>query len=270
MMRTSMGKAFRIAGASLFPTLLALALSLGLVLGAPCAFAETRNVNPNTGYGIVILDEADLLSDTEEQLLVEDMRPITAYGNVAFWSTNARASNEIEQARLKRKELFDYSSATIFVINMANRKLTIQSYGKLYSGISDSRARSITDNVSSYATRRDYYTAASRCYFQINAVMEGVDIPEPMKLTGYAVLSAILGFTIILIVAFSSKFNPLRAEPEEISGMHGEGEPGKEGKRVIIKEEEYSTSSGGGGGGCGGGGGGCGGGGCGGGGSSGF
>ena len=103
----------------------------------------------------------------------------------------------------------------------------------------------------------------------MNDIMEGKSIQEPMKLASYAMLSIILGFTIVLIVAFSSTHNPLRAEAEEIKGMQGWGSPGKEGKQVTISEVEYTPSSGGGaGGGCGGCG--CGGGGCGGGGGGGF
>lgn len=286
MMRTDRMRAGRYAGAALLLlifALIALTMASGVGLDAPRAFAQApgggqagqtvRYTNPDTGYSVAIIDEEDLLSADEEALLAEDMEPITAYGNVAFWSTGEWASNEIEQARLKRKELFDYSSATLFAVNMANRRLTIQSYGKLYDGVNDSRARSITDNVSSYATRGDYYGAAKECYSQINSVMEGVSIPEPMKFASYAVISIILGFTIALTLAFSPKHNPLRTKPEEIRGMHGKGVPDKPGEKVIISEVEYSVSSGGGGGGCGGGGcggGGCGGGGCGGGGSSGF
>ena len=272
MTRISLKIMPRALGLRLFALALAAALAIALAFGAPRSFAvepgsgaTASYTNPDTGYEVVVLDDYDLLSDEEEGLLVEDMAPITAYGNVAFWSTNVRASNEIEQARQKRYSLFEYSSATIFVVNIGIRKLTIQSYGGLYESVTDSRARSITDNVSSLATKARYYEAARECYSQIYDVSQGFDISEPMKLTGYAVLSVILGFTIALIVAFSTRHNPLRAESEEIKGLSGSGMLSSKGKRELISVKKIETSSsgggGGGGGGCGGGGGGCGGGG---------
>ena len=167
-------------------------------------------VNPDTGYMIVIQDDFDLLTDDEEASLVEDMKPITEYGHIGFWSTDTKAADEIDQARLKRKELFGFDSASVFVINMGVRKLTIQSYGYMYEYISDSLARSITDNVSDYAHDKEYYDAAKTAYNQIYNILEGYDIPEPMKLTGYAVLAIILGFTIALLIAFSTRHNPIR------------------------------------------------------------
>ena len=269
MTRIKSERAVHTSGMRLLALLLVVVLSMGFAFDAPPAFAAESNneavpryTNPDTGYAVVIIDDRQLLDNEEEELLVEDMKPITAYGNVAFWSTDERASNEIEQARQKRYSLFEYSSATIFVINMRIRKLTIQSYGELYKSINDSRARSITDNVSSFATSRRYYKAAKECYSQIYDVAEGLDIPEPMKFMGYAIFAIIMGFTITLIVAFSAKHNPLRSVSEEITGMHGDGILSEEGKKVIVSEEKVSASSGGGGGGgCGGGGGGCGGGG---------
>ena len=152
--------------------------------------------NPDTGYSLIILDDIDLLSAEEEMWLIEDMRPVTEYGSIAFWSTDQAARDEIDQARLKRKELFEYESASVFVINMGIRKLTIQSYGDIYDNINDSYARSITDNVSHYATDQKYYNAASQAYQQIYKVMNGLDIPEPMKIAGYVIMSIISGLTV--------------------------------------------------------------------------
>ena len=40
--------------------------------------------NEDTGYKVIIEDEADLLTDNEEALLKSDMWLITKYGNAAF------------------------------------------------------------------------------------------------------------------------------------------------------------------------------------------
>ena len=237
--------------------------------------------NPDTGYSLIIIDDIDLLTAEEEMWLIEDMKPVTEYGSIAFWSTDQTARDEIDQARVKRKELFEFESASVFVINMDIRKLTIQSYGNIYDNINDSYARSITDNVSHYATDKKYYNAASEVYQQIYKVMNGLDIPEPMKITGYVIMSIIIGLTVALSLAFSAKYNPIRELPMDAEGIQGSGTFSKKGSKKTISKEErtISTSSHSGGGcsscgggcsSCGGGGSSCGGGGCGGGGSSSF
>lgn len=235
---------------------------------------KTENValsykNSETGFAAQVFDDLDLLTDSEEASLLEDMAPITQYGNAAFWSTDEKTGNAVEQARVKRLSLYSYEDAVIFVINMSSRKLTIQSYGRLYEYITDSKARSITDNGSSYAASQQYYKCASKIYSEILSVIEGQFIPEPMKIAGFAVISVMLGITIALCIAFSKKSNPLRAESDEFSKIQTEGTFSKAPEFIFTNSKiVHRESSGSGGGGCGGGGGG--GGGCGGGGSSGF
>ncbi|MBQ6454071.1 MAG: hypothetical protein IJJ14_06920, partial [Coriobacteriales bacterium] len=53
---------------------LAAALITCLML-VPAAFAASVYTNPNTNYEVVIEDNADLLTDAEEQMLASDMIP---------------------------------------------------------------------------------------------------------------------------------------------------------------------------------------------------
>ena len=87
-------KFFRLAISVLCVTAFAFSFSL-------CAedAADTRYTNPDTNYQIVIIDDLDLLTDEEEKMLVEDMKPVTAYGNAAFWTTEEYAYNEISSSR---------------------------------------------------------------------------------------------------------------------------------------------------------------------------
>lgn len=213
---------------------------------AAAADAQVRYTNPDSGFQVVIIDELDLLTDRQEAWLVEDMKPITQFGNIAFWTTDEDTSDEIDQARLKRLELFEYSSAGIFVINMNVRKLTIQSYGKIYESISDSKARSITDNVSKYATSGQYYGAASKAYDQMFRVLDGLRIPEPMKITGYAIISLMIGVTAALSLAFSKRLNPIREVPLDYRAIQIKGAPPEKGARVEVPESEVRPRSGGG------------------------
>ncbi len=192
-----------------------------------CADAANDSDEKNDGaqYRVVIIDSLDLLTDDEERKLTEDMTPLTAYGNVAFWTTDEAAFDEIDQARVKRKELFGYESGSIFVINMEIRKLTIQSYGTIKESITDSVARSITDNVSKYATKGKYYTCSRTAFSQMYAVCERGNIPEPLKKSGYVVISFMLGLIIAISIAFSKKHNPLLESclPEDEMPYQAEG-----------------------------------------------
>ena len=176
---------------------------------------HARYTNPETSFCVMILDDDDLLTDAEEAALTEDMKPLTAFGNIAFWSTEAYASDEIEQARLKRKELFEFSSAGIFVINMNIRKLTIQTYGTIEQYIDASKARSITDNAKHYASTKDYYQAAKNAYEQMYLVIDGQMIPEPMKYASYTVLALMAGIIAALAFSFSRRSNPLIEETKQ-------------------------------------------------------
>ena len=69
------------------------------------AASPIKYTNSETGYKVVLIDDANLLTFMEENKLIEDMKPLTKYGNIAFWTTTEKSYNEIEQARLKRKEL---------------------------------------------------------------------------------------------------------------------------------------------------------------------
>ena len=230
--------------------------------------AAAQYTNPETSYQVMIIDELNLLSESEKTKLVEDMSPLTKYGHAVFWTTDLYAYDEIDQARQMRRNCYELDSASIFAINMNVRKLTIQSYGTLYNLVNDSTARSITDNVSHYATSKKYYDCAREAFGQIAELSRGGTIAEPMKYLSYVVISLMLGVIIALALAFSKTFNPLRksvAPPETVGSGTLMTAPMT--TKLIRTETIVVQSSSGGGGGCGGGGGG---GGCGGGGSSSF
>ncbi len=171
--------------------------------------------NPDTGYDAVILDDLDLLNDSEENFLLENMIEVTEYANAAFWTTDQWAYNEIEQARLKRRDLFGLTNGTIFVINMDIRKITIQSYG-IDDIITKGRANTITNNVRGYATKGDYYMTAAVAFDQIHTVLKGNRIAEPMKVMSNICLALMGG--LILMFGFSWRFASsfIRPDPEEV------------------------------------------------------
>ena len=202
----------------------ALLLCLALLPAAPAQAAAPDDwsvTNPDTGYRAVIVDELGLLTDSERSALLMDMLPVTEYGNLAFWSTDAYASNEIEQARLKRKELFGFESASIFAVNMNIRRVSIQSYGEMYDVITKSRANTITNNIRNYLTREDYYNGARIAFEQIGTLMHDGRIPQQMKYLSNACIALLIALMVLLRVVIRRASTLLRPEVVHIGG----GEP---------------------------------------------
>ena len=160
------------------------------------AYAESQNTilweNPDTGYCIILEDDAQLLGSREQEELVAAMRTVTAYGNAAFKSISANAYSAASFADDYYHGLFGTESGTLFLIDMDNRELYLFSDGAIYRTIGKSYADTITDNVYRYASDGDYYLCASRAFEQIGAVLAGEKIAQPMKYISNALLAFIL------------------------------------------------------------------------------
>lgn len=194
-----------------------------LSIPAGASDGEVRYVNPETGYEVRIIDDDDLLTPEEEAALTEVMANVTAYGHAMFWSTDIYDSDEIGQAKLKRYQYYGYESSGIFMINMSSRKIVFQSDGRIFDRVSSSYARSITDNVSGYASTGDYYYCAANGFAQVVEVLRGNGIAEPMKYISYIVIALMLAFVIVVGVVFGRRLNPLVKHHEDDVKLLGSG-----------------------------------------------
>jgi len=163
--------------------------------------------NPNTNYELVIEDDAELLTENQINILKDEMMPLTNYGNIIFksinennyYSTSNYASNYYHSNYGKQ-------SGTLFLIDMDNRIIYIFSDGDNYKTITSSKAEIITDNVYRYATRGNYYECASKAYDQINTLLDGGRIAEPMRHISNALIAVVLSFFMSFIyVLFRTK-----------------------------------------------------------------
>ena len=179
--------------------------------------------NPDTGYQVMMLDDAGLLTDAEKQELIAEMTPITEYGHIIFWSTDESASDAEVQAREKRASYYGRQSAGIFSINMAKRKVVFHADGAIYDAVDSSDARSITDNVSGYASSKNYFKCAKEGFRQVLMRLRGQAIAEPMKYTSYVIIALMLAFVIVVGLAFGV-FNPLRKNNKKQALLYGSGQ----------------------------------------------
>ena len=163
-----------------------------------CAFAEKADVtersytNSSTGYEAVVYDMADLLSDTEEKALLDDMKAITNYGGAAFITTDSNYSSTSYYAESMYREYFGKGSGAVFVIDMDNREIYIFTDGEIHKTVNNHYATSISDNVYRYASAKKYYACAQEVFSEITTLLQGAKIAQPMKYICNGLLAVIL------------------------------------------------------------------------------
>lgn len=175
-----------------------------LLLLVPSIGAEAYYVEQNNTYMLIIDDGADLLTDIEETALVEIMRPVLDYGNVAYVSTDFNVGSTATYAEGLYYSMFGTSSGTLLLIDMYRRNLWIYSDGHVYSMITNGKAKSITDNSTHYATNGEYFRCVYDIFDQIVKVLHGQKISQPMKYISNALLALITAFAINYIVVIST------------------------------------------------------------------
>lgn len=161
---------------------------------------EVREMT-DSGYEIVIQDYAQLLTQEKVQDLIEEMRPIAEFGNVAFLSTNENEETaEAYSNRFLNKNWEEKVSCTVLLIDMDNRVIRVQSDGDIGAVVDENYGDTITDNIYSFAKNGDYYGCAQKAYSQIHALLNGQRIAQPMKYICNVLLALIFAAAIMFVV----------------------------------------------------------------------
>lgn len=170
--------------------------------------------NRDTGYFVILEDDADLLDEEEETQLSSKMQEITAYGNAAFKSVSYNDRSASYFADTYYHKLFGTQSGTLFLIDMDNREIYIFSDGANYKTITASYANTITDNVYRYASKGDYYSCAYKAFEQIGSLLSGRKIAQPMKYISNLLLALILAALInyFIVMTMSGTAKPSKKE----------------------------------------------------------
>ena len=176
-------------------------------------------------YSTVIEDDADLLDPEEEIELEDKMSEILEYGNAAFVTVDSNNTDASTYASQKYYELFGSDSGVLFLIDMDNRRLQIYSDGEIYKTITKTRANEVTDNVYTYATKGDYYTAAYEAFDQIGSILDGLVVVTPMKYVTNALLAVGIALFInyVIIAVQRHTADPSRNTQQAI--VHEKGNP---------------------------------------------
>ena len=177
-------------------------ISLILLIGCLCpmaAYSMEPAVNSETGYQAILEDDAALLTETEQESLLQEMMPITAYSNVMLKTVVQNSTTAENYAKQVYREKFGTSSGTLFLIDMDNRMLYIFSGGSAYQIITTAYANTITDNVYQWATAGNYYQCAKSVFEQEYTLLEGGRIAQPMKY----ITNALLASTLAILTTFA-------------------------------------------------------------------
>ena len=156
--------------------------------------------NPETGYVIYIADEEDLLTDSEEVQLIEDMKPITEYGNAGFVSCENNSVSTRQYAEQRYSSVFGSESGTLLLIDMGMREFYIRNNGAISKVITTAYSNTISDNIYKYASDRYYYKFASVCFLQELELLRGGKIAQPMRYISAALLALILGLLLNYLI----------------------------------------------------------------------
>ncbi len=224
-------------------------------------FLSAAPVKAAEGGEIVIKDDEDLLSDSEESSLREAMKPITEFGNVGF----VTGSSEDGEASAKSayREIFAKTDGIIFYIDMGCRKLCIFSDGKIYKTMSSSRANEITNSVYRYAREEDYYNCALEAFKKIDALLRGESVFLPIRYIHKLFIAMMLSSIILYLFIYSSRSSvaaEMKAKSKKDAYIDSKssivfGELSKEFDHSVTSSSSSGSSGGGGGGGDSGGGG---------------
>ena len=222
--------------------------------------AGTVSEKAENGHQVIIEDGAALFSEEERQLLLEQLKELSSYGNMGIATSNEHNGDSAEYARSKYIELFGETSGTLFLIDMYNRRLQIFSGADMYNTISQVKANEITDNIYTYASAGDYYKTAQKAFEQIKIVLEGGRIVTPMRYATNAAFAIGLVLLINFIIVYNQrkKKASLRALTNALNydNKNKRASVVKEVQTVMTKQRKTRHSSGGSGGFSGGGGGG--------------
>lgn len=165
--------------------------------------------NPETGYLKFIEDDEDLLTADEEKKLLEDMEPLTRYGHVIFLTDNQQDKTALQYAKDWYYLNYQNQSGCLFLIDMGTRELALVTAGSDYKAIGDDEGYLITDNVYKYASKGNYYSCAREAFSQCRRLLEGYNIPRPMKYINNVllalILSVLINYALILVQAKGRK-----------------------------------------------------------------
>lgn len=225
-----------------------------VLLQSSPALADTcLRQNPDSGYSLLIDDDAGYFTESGLAELAALMEQITPYCNVGLLTTTSHSFYKT----------FDYAEScfdsafgadadgVVFVIDRDLNEIFLYTNGSIRRTITNSHAYSITDNTYIYATSSknyDYFTCSYKTFEQVLTLLEGRRIAQPMKYICSALLALIIAllanYFIVMLASRSRKANVR----EILSGTYNSFRVNHPTAEFTGQTKRYSPQSSGGGG----------------------
>ncbi len=246
----------KIATFALF-LILALASNLSDTMTASASQSGTNN---STGYRFILDDEADFIDDDMEDALLSKMKETTAYCNVAVVTTTYHAYSSTERYAVATFESYfgQGANGVIFVIDRDLNEIYLAAEGKTQRIISNSKCDTICDNTYVYATSShdyDYYTCCFETIDQVNTVLSGGRISQPMKYISNIFIALAIGMILCFLYALKVSRGKKASDREIMNAAYTKVDVQNPYVQFTHETKTYSPQSSGGGGSHGGGGG---------------
>ena len=226
------------------------AFLLVLVLLVPgLAAAEAfRMPNETTGYIALVDDTAGLLDRSEYDGVMETMMQITEYCNVGLY-TYSGGSTEYVITKAKNWGNQNFSGDyTMFIIDMSTRQLAVYSSERIYQVITQAKSYTITDNVYSYASRKQYATCAETAFNQMYRILKGENVSGPMRIISNILLALLAAILLAYLVISARMEQEIKVSmPQIVTATAGAG--AVIAAKTLTRKVRHTSNSGGGGGG---------------------
>lgn len=205
--------------------------------------SDNTYTNVETGYQIMIYDEALLLTEEEKIALQEVMKAFTNHGHAVFTTVNSNPISTEYYAELWYQEFFSYENGMIFLIDMDNRILTIYCEGDVADVITDAYATTITDNVYRYASNEEYYLCASTAFSQACTLLNAGEIMQPMKYISNALLAMLL--SLLILFGYVSYYSRIKQPSDDklLERIHKQFSHSKPVVNLTNETKTYSPQS---------------------------
>lgn len=136
-----------------------------------------------------------------------------------------------------------HANGTIFVIDRCLNEIYLYSDGQAHKIITNSRARSITDNTYTYARDKNYYTCAYKVFTQIETLMQGKRIAEPMRYLCSALLAIVAALFLNLFFALWSSRSHKADRRQVMTGLYAQMQINNPRTQFINQTRTYSPVS---------------------------
>ncbi|MBR3210397.1 MAG: TPM domain-containing protein [Bacilli bacterium] len=174
--------------------------------------------NSNNSYEARIVDHANLLTQNEKEKLLKEMIPLTDYGNILFFSTDA--TTEEYYAIHVYQSFYGTSTGSLFMIDAEHNKTSIFSEGKNKQIITNYKVYSIDKSLSSYMSQKNYYGCASHAFSKFNTLLSGGIVLEPLRYASSVFIALTLSFLLSFLFLLFKYKNKTNINQEELYDFH--------------------------------------------------